>query len=358
MTACRRGPARRATPAVSATRRLRRRRRWSRRKAGPHGRRSASRPATRPPPSAPSWPAIVADADRGRRGRRPGRRGGGGRRRLDRRHRRHRRAGPGPGSIAGDTAGGGKGQAMRVALREAEGDLVAFVDGDVTNFGPHFVTGLLGPLLTDDAVTLVKGFYQRPLHGAPDGGGRVTELMARPVIDLLFPALAVDPPAAGRRDGRPPVGPREVRPGRRLRRRAGPPHRRGLPLRGRDHRPGRPRGPGPPEPAAVRAAPPGHRHPGRRPGPVAARRAGRLTGAPAPDDRSGRRRRPAGRSGGVRLGRPARPGRSTRQAGDVGRGRTGEPQRGAGPGATRAATARRRPPRRHRPRRRGPARDT
>ena len=93
--------------------------------------------------------------------------------------------------VAGDAPGGGKGQAMRVALREAQGDLVAFVDGDVTNFGPHFVTGLLGPLLTDDRITVVKGYYHRPLHGEPDGGGRVTELMARPVIDLLFPALSV-----------------------------------------------------------------------------------------------------------------------------------------------------------------------
>ncbi|MGA2835843.1 MAG: glucosyl-3-phosphoglycerate synthase [Acidimicrobiales bacterium] len=93
--------------------------------------------------------------------------------------------------IAGDTPSGGKGQAMRVALAEAEGDLIVFVDGDVTNFGPHFVTGLLGPLIPDDGTAVVKGFYQRPLNGEPDGGGRVTELMARPVIDLLFPALAV-----------------------------------------------------------------------------------------------------------------------------------------------------------------------
>jgi len=100
--------------------------------------------------------------------------------------------------ITGETASGGKGQAMRVAVRESEGDLLAFIDGDVTNFGPHFVTGLLRPLLTDDAVTLVKGFYQRPLNGEPDGGGRVTELMARPVIDLLFPVLAdVRQPLAG-----------------------------------------------------------------------------------------------------------------------------------------------------------------
>jgi len=79
-----------------------------------------------------------------------------------------------------------------------DGDLVVFVDADVTNFGPHFVTGLVGPLLSDDSLTLVKGFYQRPLHGIPDGGGRVTELMAKPVIDLLFPYLAsIEQPLAG-----------------------------------------------------------------------------------------------------------------------------------------------------------------
>jgi glucosyl-3-phosphoglycerate synthase len=93
---------------------------------------------------------------------------------------------------------GGKGQAMRAALAASDGDLVAFVDGDVTNFGPHFVTGLLGPLLLDQSFTLVKGFYERPLHGAPGGGGRVTELMARPVLDVLFPHLAVvEQPLAG-----------------------------------------------------------------------------------------------------------------------------------------------------------------
>ena len=100
-------------------------------------------------------------------------------------------AGPGSGF-------GGKGQAMRAGLEAAGGDLIAFVDADVTNFGPHFVTGLLGPLLFDETTTLVKGFYQRPLHGAPDGGGRVTELMARPVIEVLFPELSgIIQPLAG-----------------------------------------------------------------------------------------------------------------------------------------------------------------
>ncbi|MBF6556248.1 MAG: glucosyl-3-phosphoglycerate synthase [Acidimicrobiales bacterium] len=100
--------------------------------------------------------------------------------------------------IATHTPGGGKGQAMRSALKSADGDVIAFVDADVTNFGPHFITGLLGPVLLDESVTLVKGFYQRPLHGAPDGGGRVTELTAKPIIDVLFPHLtSIEQPLAG-----------------------------------------------------------------------------------------------------------------------------------------------------------------
>lgn len=113
---------------------------------------------------------------------------------------------PGPSDTAGRdpeppvarSGFGGKGQAMRVGLEACKGDIVAFVDADVTNFGPHFVSGLLGPLLLDHGVSLVKGFYERPLHDAPAGGGRVTELMARPVIDLLFPNLAgIIQPLAG-----------------------------------------------------------------------------------------------------------------------------------------------------------------
>jgi glucosyl-3-phosphoglycerate synthase len=92
----------------------------------------------------------------------------------------------------------GKGQAMRVAVAEASGEVIVFVDADVSNFGAHFVVGLLGPLLTDDHVALVKACYDRPLHGQPGEGGRVTELVARPVIDLLFPHLAgVAQPLAG-----------------------------------------------------------------------------------------------------------------------------------------------------------------
>jgi glucosyl-3-phosphoglycerate synthase len=99
---------------------------------------------------------------------------------------------PGPGGA------GGKGQAMAAALEAAGGDLVAFLDADVANTMPAFVTGLLGPLLTNERVALVKGFYTRPIHGDPTGGGRVTELVARPVLELLFPELSwVRQPLAG-----------------------------------------------------------------------------------------------------------------------------------------------------------------
>jgi glucosyl-3-phosphoglycerate synthase len=100
--------------------------------------------------------------------------------------------------IRGTTDEGGKGQAMRAAVEDTDAELLVFLDADVENFAPHFVTGLVGPLLVDDDVVLVKGFYERPLHGEPGGGGRVTELVARPVIDLLFPQLSgVRQPLAG-----------------------------------------------------------------------------------------------------------------------------------------------------------------
>jgi len=100
--------------------------------------------------------------------------------------------------VAGPGGGGGKGQAMAAALGACTGDIVVFLDADVANTNPSFVTGLLGPLLTTDHVALVKGFYTRPLHGEPTGGGRVTELVARPVLQLLFPELSwVRQPLAG-----------------------------------------------------------------------------------------------------------------------------------------------------------------
>ena len=100
--------------------------------------------------------------------------------------------------VAGPGGAGGKGQAMAAALAASTGDIVAFLDADVANTTPAFVTGLLGPLLTTEHIALVKGFYTRPLHGDPTGGGRVTELVARPVLELLFPELSwVRQPLAG-----------------------------------------------------------------------------------------------------------------------------------------------------------------
>jgi glucosyl-3-phosphoglycerate synthase len=101
--------------------------------------------------------------------------------------------------------GSGKGNAMWTSLFACTGDLVCWVDADIRNFAPHFVSGLLGPLLTQPETGFVKGFYRRPLHGEPHGGGRVTELVARPLISALFPHLArfVQPLAgeyAGRRE--------------------------------------------------------------------------------------------------------------------------------------------------------------
>ena len=86
--------------------------------------------------------------------------------------------------------GSGKGNALWKSLHVCDGDVVVWLDADVRNFGPHFVTRLVGPLLADPRVGFVKGFYRRPLHGEATGGGRVTELMARPLISSLFPHLA------------------------------------------------------------------------------------------------------------------------------------------------------------------------
>lgn len=88
----------------------------------------------------------------------------------------------------------GKGEAMWKSLFVTRGELVVFMDADLVDWDTHFVPGLLGPLLTDPSVALVKGFYERPmLAGESAGsldGGRVTELVARPLIALRHPELA------------------------------------------------------------------------------------------------------------------------------------------------------------------------
>jgi len=101
----------------------------------------------------------------------------------------------------------GKGDAMWRALSVASGEIVVYLDGDVKDFGAHYVTGLLGPLLQSPQVEFVKGFYRRPLAieemEIEDGGGRVTELSARPLLELLAPELAqFRQPLAGECAGR------------------------------------------------------------------------------------------------------------------------------------------------------------
>src|SRR6201997_34280 len=96
----------------------------------------------------------------------------------------------------------GKGEALWKSLLVTHGDVLVFVDADLTQWGPHFVTGLLGPLLAQPDIQLVKGFYAR-VRTEADGsvsteGGRVTELVARPVLSLWWPHLAgVVQPLAG-----------------------------------------------------------------------------------------------------------------------------------------------------------------
>ena len=88
----------------------------------------------------------------------------------------------------------GKGEALWKSLHVLDGDIVAWIDTDIRNIQPRFVFGLLGPLLREPRIQYVKGFYQRPIREGDklvaEGGGRVTELLARPLINLFFPELS------------------------------------------------------------------------------------------------------------------------------------------------------------------------
>jgi glucosyl-3-phosphoglycerate synthase len=88
----------------------------------------------------------------------------------------------------------GKGEALWKSLAATSGDLLVFLDADLLGDVSHYVPGLLAPLLTDPQVGYVKGCYTRPLEvdgrSSPGGGGRVTELTARPLLNALWPELA------------------------------------------------------------------------------------------------------------------------------------------------------------------------
>ncbi|MFJ7998821.1 glucosyl-3-phosphoglycerate synthase [Streptomyces sp. NPDC096310] len=88
----------------------------------------------------------------------------------------------------------GKGEVLWRSLLVTSGDIVCFVDADLREFSPDFVSGIVGPLLTEPEVQFVKAMYDRPLGGGTEGeagqGGRVTELVARPLLNLHWPRLA------------------------------------------------------------------------------------------------------------------------------------------------------------------------
>jgi nucleotide-binding universal stress UspA family protein len=101
----------------------------------------------------------------------------------------------------------GKGEALWKSLHVLRGDLIAWIDTDIKNIHPRFVYGLIGPLLKDRRIKFVKGFYKRPIRGPgglhATGGGRVTELTARPLFNLFFPELSgVIQPLSGEQAGR------------------------------------------------------------------------------------------------------------------------------------------------------------
>ncbi len=101
----------------------------------------------------------------------------------------------------------GKGEALWKSLLVTRGDIIAWIDTDILNIHPMFVYGIIGPLLLNQTIQFVKGFYRRPLRVGNriqvGGGGRVTELTARPLLNLFYPELSgVIQPLSGEYAGR------------------------------------------------------------------------------------------------------------------------------------------------------------
>ncbi|MDR1317856.1 MAG: glucosyl-3-phosphoglycerate synthase [Spirochaetales bacterium] len=88
----------------------------------------------------------------------------------------------------------GKGENLWKSLYALSGDIIVWIDADIQNISPKFVYALIGPLLENDELQYVKAFYERPLKTladiAPSGGGRVTEILVRPLFSLFYPELA------------------------------------------------------------------------------------------------------------------------------------------------------------------------
>ena len=88
----------------------------------------------------------------------------------------------------------GKGENLWKAIHQLKGDIICYVDADISNIHPRFVYGLVAPLIHRDEVTYVKAFYDRPLNYSsglrPSGGGRVTEILTRPLFSLFYPELS------------------------------------------------------------------------------------------------------------------------------------------------------------------------
>lgn len=87
----------------------------------------------------------------------------------------------------------GKGENLWKAIYQLKGDIIVYVDADISNIHPRFVYGLVAPLIYREEVKYVKAFYDRPLAVSgsvrPSGGGRVTEILIRPLFSLYFPEL-------------------------------------------------------------------------------------------------------------------------------------------------------------------------
>lgn len=86
--------------------------------------------------------------------------------------------------------GSGKGNVLWASVAASAGDVIVWCDGDLLSFTPDYVRRLVAPFLLDPAVAFVKGYYERLLDASGEGGGRNTELVARPMLALLFPELA------------------------------------------------------------------------------------------------------------------------------------------------------------------------